>query len=148
MKQQYGEGNYIPPVKTTFWSFRIMAGLGGVLILLSLFGLYWNWRGTLASKSTYLKIMVATIFFPFIANSAGWIMSEIGRQPWIVNGLMKTADRRFSKCISRYRSYFHLVAFSLVYTLLAIAMVKLFLKVIKEGPYRKTKRGHQYDRSI
>ena len=90
-EQQYGEGNYIPPVKTTFWSFRIMAGLGGVLILLSLFGLYWNWRGTLASKSTYLKIMVATIFFPFIANSAGWIMSEIGRQPWIVNGLMKTA---------------------------------------------------------
>ena len=106
-EQQYGEGNYIPPVKTTFWSFRIMAGLGGVLILLSLFGLYWNWRGTLASKSTYLKIMVATIFFPFIANSAGWIMSEIGRQPWIVNGLMKTASRRFSKRNSRYRSYFH-----------------------------------------
>ena len=105
-EQQYGEGNYIPPVKTTFWSFRIMAGLGGVLILLSLFGLYWNWRGTLASKSTYLKIMVATIFFPFIANSAGWIMSEIGRQPWIVNGLMKTADRRFSKRNSRYRSFF------------------------------------------
>ena len=63
-EQQYGEGNYIPPVKTTFWSFRIMAGLGGVLILLSLFGLYWNWRGTLASKSTYLKIMVATIVLP------------------------------------------------------------------------------------
>ena len=83
-----------------------MAGLGGVLILLSLFGLYWNWRGTLASKSTYLKILVATIFFPFIANSAGWIMSEIGRQPWIVNGLMKTADRRFSKRNSRYRSFF------------------------------------------
>ena len=64
-EQLYGEGNYIPPVKTTFWSFRIMAGLGGVLILLSLFGLYWNWRGTLASKSTYLKILVATLFFPF-----------------------------------------------------------------------------------
>ena len=64
-EQLYGEGNYIPPVKTTFWSFRIMAGLGGVLILLSLFGLYWNWRGTLASKSTYLKIMVATTVLPF-----------------------------------------------------------------------------------
>ena len=63
-EQQYGEGNYIPPVKTTFWSFRIMAGLGGVLILLSLFGLYWNWRGTLASKTTYLKIMVASYFLP------------------------------------------------------------------------------------
>ena len=66
-------------------------------------------------------------------------MSEIGRQPWIVNGLMKTADRRFSKCNSRYQFFFHLVAFSLVYTLLAIAMVKLFLKVIKEGPFVKQK---------
>ena len=75
-------------------------------------------------------------------------MSEIGRQPWIVNGLMKTADRRFSECISRYHSYFHLVAFSLVYTLFAIAMVKLFVKVIKARTFRKTKRGYQYDRSI
>ena len=137
-EQQYGEGNYIPPVKTTFWSFRIMAGLGGVLILLSLFGLYWNWRGTLASKSTYLKIMVATIFFPFIANSAGWIMSEIGRQPWIVNGLMKTAVA-VSPNVTAGTVLFSLVAFSLVYTLLAIAMVKLFLKVIKEGPFVKQK---------
>ena len=137
-EQLYGEGNYIPPVKTTFWSFRIMAGLGGVLILLSLFGLYWNWRGTLASKSTYLKIMVATIFFPFIANSAGWIMSEIGRQPWIVNGLMKTAIA-VSPNVTAGTVLFSLVAFSLIYTLLAIAMVKLFLKVIKEGPFVKQK---------
>ena len=137
-EQQYGEGNYIPPVKTTFWSFRIMAGLGGVLILLSLFGLYWNWRGTLASKSTYLKIMVATIFFPFIANSAGWIMSEIGRQPWIVNGLMRT-EVAVSPNVTAGTVLFSLVAFSLIYTLLAIAMVKLFLKVIKEGPFVKQK---------
>jgi cytochrome d ubiquinol oxidase subunit I len=137
-EQLYGDGNYIPPVKTTFWSFRIMAGLGGVLILLSLFGLYWNWRGTLVSKSTYLKILVATLFFPFIANSAGWIMSEIGRQPWIVNGLMKTAVA-VSPNVTAGTVLFSLVAFSLVYTLLAIAMVKLFLKVIKEGPFVKQK---------
>jgi cytochrome bd ubiquinol oxidase subunit I len=137
-EQLYGDGNYIPPVKTTFWSFRIMAGLGGVLILLSLFGLYWNWRGTLVSKSTYLKILVATLFFPFIANSAGWIMSEIGRQPWIVNGLMKTAVS-VSPNVTAGTVLFSLVAFSLVYTLLAIAMVKLFLKVIKEGPFVKQK---------
>jgi cytochrome bd ubiquinol oxidase subunit I len=137
-EQLYGDGNYIPPVKTTFWSFRIMAGLGGILILLSLFGLYWNWRGTLVSKSTYLKILVATLFFPFIANSAGWIMSEIGRQPWIVNGLMKTAVS-VSPNVTAGTVLFSLVAFSLVYTLLAIAMVKLFLKVIKEGPFVKQK---------
>jgi cytochrome bd ubiquinol oxidase subunit I len=137
-EQLYGEGNYIPPVKTTFWSFRIMAGLGGVLILLSLIGLYWNWRGTLAKKGTYLKILVATIFFPFIANSFGWIMSEIGRQPWIVNGLMRT-EVAVSPNVTAGTVLFSLVAFSLIYTLLAIAMVKLFLKVIKEGPFVKQK---------
>lgn len=139
-EQLYGEGNYIPPVKTTFWSFRIMAGIGGLLILLSIIGLYWNSRGTLVNKSTYLKIMFGTIFLPFIANSFGWIMSEIGRQPWIVNGLMKTADG-VSPTVSAGSVLFSLVAFSLIYTLLAIAMVRLFVKVAKEGPYVKPKEN-------
>ena len=132
-EEKYGEGNYIPPVKTTFWTFRIMAGLGGVLVLLSLIGLYFNRRGILENKPWYLKILVATLFFPFIANSAGWIMSEIGRQPWIVNGLMKTADG-VSPNVSSGQILFSLVSFSLVYTLLAIAMVALFVKYIKQGP--------------
>jgi len=132
-EEKYGEGNYIPPVKTTFWTFRIMAGLGGVLVLLSLMGLYFNRRGILENKPWYSKILVATLFFPFIANSAGWIMSEIGRQPWIVNGLMKTADG-VSPNVSSGQILFSLVSFSLVYTLLAIAMVALFVKYIKQGP--------------
>ena len=61
-EEKYGEGNYIPPVKTTFWTFRIMAGLGGVLILLSLLGLYFNRRGTLENKPWYSKLLVATLF--------------------------------------------------------------------------------------
>ncbi len=137
-EQLYGEGDYIPPVKTTFWSFRIMAGIGGLLILLSIVGLYWNYRGTLVNKSTYLKIMFGTLFLPFIANSFGWIMSEIGRQPWIVNGLMKTADG-VSPTVSAGAVLFSLVAFSLIYTLLAIAMVRLFVKVAKDGPYATPK---------
>ena len=137
-EEKYGEGNYIPPVKTTFWTFRIMAGLGGVLVLLSLIGLYFNRRGTLENKPWYSKLLVATLFFPFIANSAGWIMSEIGRQPWIVNGLMKTADG-VSPNVSSGQILFSLVSFSLVYTLLAIAMVALFIKYIKQGPNEKAK---------
>jgi len=137
-EEKYGEGNYIPPVKTTFWSFRMMAGLGGVLILLSLIGLYLNWRGKMENKTFLLKTLVASIFFPFIANSAGWIMSEFGRQPWIVNGLMKTADG-VSPNVSSGQILFSLISFSLVYTLLAIAMVVLFVKYIKQGPNEKPK---------
>lgn len=134
----YGAGNYIPPVKTTFWNFRIMAGLGGVLVLLSLIGLYMRRRGTLENKTWMLKLMVASLFFPFIANTAGWIMSEIGRQPWIVNGLMRTSDA-VSPAVSAGSVLFSLVAFTLVYTLLAIAMVVLFMRIIKQGPHEKQK---------
>ena len=82
--------------------------------------------------------MVATIFLPFIANSAGWIMSEIGRQPWIVNGLMKTAEG-VSPNVSAGQILFSLVSFSLVYTVLGIAMVYLFVRFIKQGPHEKPK---------
>jgi len=116
-----------------------MVGLGGAMILISILGLYWNWRGTLANKKTFLKLMVASIFFPFLANTFGWVMSEIGRQPWIVNGLMKTAEA-VSPNVSAGSVLFSLITFSLVYTLLAIAMVTLFIKVIKQGPYEKQKK--------
>lgn len=136
--EQYGEGNYIPPVKTTFWSFRIMAVTGGALILLSLLGLFLTWRKKIASSTRYLKWLVPAIFLPYIGNSFGWIMSEIGRQPWVVNGLMLTSDG-ISPNVSAGQILFSLISFSLIYTLLAIAMVYLFIKVIKQGPNEKPK---------
>lgn len=132
--EEHGEGNYVPPVKTTFWSFRIMVAAGGLMILLALIGIVKHWRGTLENSSHYLKWLLPAISFPFIANFAGWIMSEIGRQPWIVNGLMTTADG-ISPNVSAGSILFSLISFSLIYTLLAMAMVYLFIKVIKKGPY-------------
>ncbi|MFT9850137.1 cytochrome ubiquinol oxidase subunit I [Aneurinibacillus sp. REN35] len=136
MVQQYGEGNYIPPVKTTFWSFRIMAGTGGVLVLLSLLGLLFTWRDKITTSTRYLKWLVPAIFLPYIGNSFGWIMSEIGRQPWVVNGLMLTADG-VSPNVSAGQILFSLIAFSLIYTALAVVMVYLFIRVIKQGPHEK-----------
>lgn len=135
-EQEFGEGNYIPPVKTTFWSFRIMVAAGGLMILLTMIGLFKNWRGKLETSQAYLKWMVPAISFPFIANFSGWIMSEIGRQPWIVYGLMTTADG-ISPNVSAGGVLFSLIAFSLIYTLLALAMVYLFVKVFKQGPNHK-----------
>src|SRR5690606_3020402 len=92
--EQYGEDNYIPPVKTTYWSFRIMVYVGILMILFGAVGTYLMLKNKLESKRWrfFLRLLLPAIFFPYIANSAGWIMSEVGRQPWIVNGLQKTAD--------------------------------------------------------
>ncbi|MBS4205882.1 cytochrome ubiquinol oxidase subunit I [Lederbergia citrea] len=135
---KYGDGNYVPPVKTTFWSFRIMAGTGGALILLSAIGLFLSYRKKIEQSSKYLKLMVPAIFLPFIGNSFGWIMSEIGRQPWVVNGLMKTADA-VSPNVSAGKVLFSLITFSTIYLILGTAMVFLFIRVIKQGPHEKTK---------
>jgi cytochrome d ubiquinol oxidase subunit I len=135
---KFGDGSYIPPVKTTFWSFRIMAGTGGLLILLSAIGLFLSYRKKLEGSSAYLKLMVPAIFLPFIGNSFGWIMSEIGRQPWVVNGLMKTADA-VSPNVSAGKVLFSLITFSTIYFILGAIMVFLFVRVIKQGPHEKVK---------
>lgn len=130
---KYGDGSYVPPVKTTFWSFRIMAGTGGVLILLSGLGLLLSYRRKLMESKKYLMFMIPAISLPFIGNSFGWIMSEIGRQPWVVNGLMKTADA-VSPNVSAGKVLFSLIAFTIVYIILASVMAYLFIRVIKRGP--------------
>lgn len=128
----YGEGNYIPPVKTTFWSFRIMVGAGMVMIFASLLGLYFSYRETLAQQKWFLRAMVALISFPFIANSAGWIMTEVGRQPWTVFGLM-TTSASISPNVSTASLLLSLIAFSGAYLILAIVLVYLFIREIKKG---------------
>ncbi|MCM3757435.1 cytochrome ubiquinol oxidase subunit I [Sporosarcina aquimarina] len=139
MIEKYGEGDYIPPVKTTFWSFRIMAGTGGALVAASLLGLFLLFRKKIAATTWYLKVMIPVIFLPFIGNSFGWIMSEIGRQPWVVNGLMKTADG-VSPNVSAGQILFSLISFSTIYAILGIIMVILFVKVIQRGPEERKQK--------
>ncbi|MBD7907972.1 cytochrome ubiquinol oxidase subunit I [Sporosarcina gallistercoris] len=139
MIEKYGEGDYIPPVKTTFWSFRIMAGTGGALVVASMLGLLLLFRKKIAATTWYLKVMIPVIFLPFIGNSFGWIMSEIGRQPWVVNGLMKTADG-VSPNVSAGQILFSLISFSTIYAILGIIMVVLFVKVIQRGPEERKQK--------
>ncbi|MNP06872.1 putative cytochrome bd menaquinol oxidase subunit I [compost metagenome] len=130
----YGPGDYIPPVRTTFWSFRIMVASGSVLILLGMYGAYLVARRKLdQANKWFLRIMVGAISLPFIANWAGWIMTEIGRQPWTVFGLFKTEDS-ISPNVSAGQILFSLISFSLAYLVLAIILVYLFVRVIKKGP--------------
>ncbi|WP_303969378.1 cytochrome ubiquinol oxidase subunit I [Sporosarcina ureae] len=133
MIDKHGEGEYLPPVKTTFWSFRIMVVMGGTLLGLGAMGLFLLFRKKIVESVWFLRLLIIGIFLPFIGNSFGWIMSEMGRQPWVVNGLMKTADG-ISPNVSAGQILFSLISFSTIYTILGIIMVVLFVKFIQRGP--------------
>lgn len=134
-EKQYGPGNYIPPVRTTFWSFRIMVGAGMLMILISLYGFYLTIRKKIVqAPSWFMWCLLGGIFLPHIANIAGWIMTEIGRQPWVVFGYMRTEDS-ISPGVTAGEVLFSLTSFTAIYLILAIVMVYLFVRVIKKGPY-------------
>ncbi|QKG83237.1 cytochrome ubiquinol oxidase subunit I [Kroppenstedtia pulmonis] len=138
-EQTYGPGNYIPPVRTTFWSFRIMVASGTLMILLSLYGAYLALRKRLERANRwFLRAMVWAIFLPPIANATGWIMTEVGRQPWTVIGLLRTEDS-VSPGVTAGEVLFSLITFSALYTILAILMIYLFIRVIKKGPAESVK---------
>ena len=134
-EQQYGPGDYIPPVRTTFWSFRIMVAAGTAMILLGMYGVWLMYRKKVEKAGKwFLKALLFSISLPFIANTAGWIMTEIGRQPWTVFGLIQTQDS-ISPNVSAGSVLFSLIAFSAIYAVLAAVMAYLFVKVIKKGPF-------------
>lgn len=141
----YGEGiNYIPHVESVFWSFRIMAGLGGWMALLAALGLFFSYRKTIEQKTWLLKALLISIATPFIANTAGWIMTEIGRQPWTVFGLYTTAQS-VSPNVSAGQILFSTIAFSASYLILAIIMISMVVKVVKKGPGQPAKKEENID---
>lgn len=130
---KYGPGNYIPPVTPVFWSFRLMVGAGSLMLLLALYGWYLVRRGKLADQSWFLKLMLPAMALPYIANSSGWLMAEIGRQPWIVNGLQKV-NQAVSPGVSPAAVLTTLIGFALIYGILAVADVYLLAKYARQGP--------------
>ncbi|WP_422658716.1 cytochrome ubiquinol oxidase subunit I [Paenibacillus sp. EC2-1] len=141
-EQQYGPGDYIPPVRTTFWSFRIMVAAGSAMILLGLYGAWLTFRKKVEKAGKWFwYALLFSISLPFIANTAGWIMTEIGRQPWTVFGLIQTADS-ISPNVSAGSILFSLIAFSTIYAVLAAVMAYLFVKVIKKGPFAAEEDDH------
>jgi len=132
-ERKYGPDNYIPPVWITFWSFRIMVGLGGIMILLAVLGWIKSRKGDIAASPRYLKVMVWSMLMPTVAISLGWIMTEIGRQPWIVFGLMKTRDA-VSKSVSPGVAMFGFVTYLVVYTVLIFFYLFLMKKYASMDP--------------
>jgi cytochrome bd ubiquinol oxidase subunit I len=128
-----------PPVGPTFWSYRSMIVLGGVFILLCVIAVYLSRKDLLESYRPFLLIMLFAIPLPYIAGQAGWLVAEIGRQPWIVYGLMKTSDA-VSSSISVSQVVSSLVGFTLLYGSLAVLDIYLLVRFSRKGPEEDTSK--------
>jgi cytochrome d ubiquinol oxidase subunit I len=119
-----------PPVLATFISFRIMVTLGMLFVLLAVIG--WFLRRRLESFPLYLKIMVYAIPLPYITCAFGWTVTEVGRQPWIVYGLMKTSQAVSPVAVSQV--FVSLLAFIVVYSLIGLLAFSLMVQAARKGP--------------
>jgi cytochrome d ubiquinol oxidase subunit I len=129
----YGPGNYVPPVAVSYWTFRLMVGAGFLMALLALVGLYLVFRERFEQQRLYLTLLMPAIALPYIANTTGWLLTEVGRQPWIVFGLQKTEDA-VSPAVSAGMVLFSLATFTVLYGALMVADVYLLSKYAKSGP--------------
>ena len=132
-EKKYGPGDYIPFVVLIYWSFRAMVGAGLLMVLLAAWALVRVARDRIAGPSWLLRILPFALFLPYIANTTGWIMTELGRQPWIVFGVLKTEDA-VSPTVSGGMVLASAVLFTLLYGVLMAADVYLLAKYAKAAP--------------
>ncbi|MGH1562996.1 cytochrome ubiquinol oxidase subunit I [Mumia sp. DW29H23] len=124
---KYGSGDYVPNVFVQYWSMRVMAYAGTLVVLLSLWGAWLAHRRRLPSSRVFLFLATWAVVLPFVMNTAGWLLTENGRQPWLVQGLMKTADG-VSGSLSTTELVLSLSAFLLVYLVLTVLDVVLIMR--------------------
>lgn len=129
---KYGPGDYVPMVAITFWTFRIMVGLGFFMVALAAYAIVLPLRNWPEKWTKWIKWMVWAIALPYIANTTGWILTETGRQPWIVHGLLKT-ENALSPNLSAGMVLFSLLGFALTYALLMVADIYLLRKYAIAG---------------
>jgi cytochrome bd ubiquinol oxidase subunit I len=116
-----------------YYSYHIMVGLGTIFIAIMVLSALLIWRGKLFQARWMLWILLLSLPFPYIANTAGWLTAELGRQPWLVYGLMLTADG-YSKAVSAGNGMFTLLGFTGMYTVLGILFLFLVCREIERGP--------------
>ncbi|MCB5951962.1 cytochrome ubiquinol oxidase subunit I [Enterococcus sp. BWT-B8] len=133
--EEYGEDNYFPPVNTLFWSFRVMAGFGMLMLLVSALGLFFTRKKkpSLYEKRWMLWIMGLCTFAPFLANTAGWLITELGRYPWTVYGLFKIEDS-VSPNVSVTSLLISNIVYFVLFAGLASVMIYLVIRELKKGP--------------
>lgn len=122
-----------PPVAITFQMYHMMITIGLILFILVLTGVVLFFKGILFDSQWYLKILVPAVLLPQMANQMGWIAAEVGRQPWIVYGLLRTSDA-LSKAVKADAVLTSLIMFTFIYLLLFVLFIFLLDQKIKQGP--------------
>ncbi len=131
-QKQYGPGNYVPNVFIQYWSMRVMAYLATAIVLLSLWGAWLLHRRRLAQARWFLFAAVWAVVTPFLMNTAGWMLTENGRQPWIVQGLMKTQNGA-SPSVSATEVWISIGVFAALYAALGAIDLVLMLRYARRG---------------
>jgi cytochrome bd ubiquinol oxidase subunit I len=116
-----------------YYSYHIMAGLGSIFVSVMGLALLWLWRGRLFTANWLLWLLLLSAPFPYIATTAGWMTAELGRQPWLVYGLQRTAEGA-SPLVHSGNALFTLLGFLGIYLLLGILFLFLFVETIRHGP--------------
>ncbi len=132
-EQAYGAGEYRPNIPVTYWTFRLMIGFGFLMGLLSLIGLWVFRRGRTPTSRWFYRIAIAAVALPVLANSVGWIFTEMGRQPWVVYGVLGTADG-VSPTVAAGTVLTSMIVFTLLYGVLAVVDGILMYRYAKAGP--------------
>jgi cytochrome bd ubiquinol oxidase subunit I len=130
---QFPRDQWPEPLPLLFYSYHIMAGLGTYFVLLMVVAGFLLWRGKLFQARWALWPLLLSFPLPYIANTAGWMTAEIGRQPWVVYGLIRTSDG-YSKYVSAGNGLFTLLGFMGMYTVLSILFIILVYQIIQKGP--------------
>lgn len=120
-------------IELLYYSYHIMVGLGSLFIAITVIAALLLWRGKLFTSRWMLWILLLSLPFPYIANTAGWMTAELGRQPWLVYSLLRTADG-YSKTVSAGNGLFTLLGFMGMYTVLGILFLFLVRREIERGP--------------
>lgn len=130
-------------VNAVFQFYHIMISIGMFFIGLTLYASYLWWRGKLFDKKWLLKIFAFSVLLPQIANQAGWFAAEMGRQPWVVYGHLKTSQA-FSQEVSANQILFSLILFFVVYAILFLLFLYSLNKKIKHGPYDESENPNEF----
>lgn len=129
----FPRGQWPDNIPLLYYSYHIMAGLGTILIAVTLLSVFLLWRGRLYTTRPVLWILMLSIPLPYIATTAGWMTAELGRQPWLIYGLMRTVEGASPK-VSAGNSLFTLLGFMGLYLVLGILFLFLVAREIGKGP--------------
>ncbi len=122
-----------PPILPVFLSFRAMVGFGSLMVLASVLAAFFVWRGTLDKQRLFLRLLIYFIPIPYLTIQLGWLVAEVGRQPWLVYGVMRTSEG-VSTAINSTQVVVSLIGFTLLYSALGFIDIYLLVKFARKGP--------------